>query len=221
MKRILLIGIVLVAIWLIFHESNEDSLEPTGDETTTAEEQNQEEMTDDEEAQDQEETDEQEETQETEDQMQESDTETSEEESSTEDSTPMETSSEESSESEQTEETPSETPPTTMESGEVPAEEEPRQPLVYAIDSKVKVYLYEWGIDLSQQNILPGNVEFEVVNNGQFTHHFAIEGVNDFGKVRPGEARVFTTQLLSGSFDIYSPRNIDLENGMRETLYVE
>jgi hypothetical protein len=94
------------------------------------------------------------------------------------------------------------------------------KPTDYAFDSRLKVYLYEWGIDISSTAVLPGNIEFEVVNNGQFTHHFSIKEVQNFGKVLPGETRVFVARLEEGEFELFSPRNIDVENGMNETLYV-
>ncbi len=87
-------------------------------------------------------------------------------------------------------------------------------------NSRVRVYLYEWGIDLSTSNVLPGNVGFEVINNGQFTHHFAVRGIKSFGKVLPGQVAVFWVKLSEGKFELYSPRDIDVARGMKETLSV-
>ncbi len=89
-----------------------------------------------------------------------------------------------------------------------------------SVDAVVRVYLYEWGMDLSASEIPSGNIGFEVVNNGQFSHHFAIRDVQNFGKIVPGEIRTFSARLNSGEFELYSPRNIDVENGMSETLTV-
>jgi len=88
------------------------------------------------------------------------------------------------------------------------------------ISSRVRVYLYEWGIDLSASDVGSGNIGFEVINNGQFSHHFAIRGVQDFGKILPGEIAVFSAKLGEGKFELYSPRDIDVEKGMKETLSV-
>lgn len=188
MKRVLIIGIVLVAIWLIFNKANEDQVsEPT--ESTSTEE------------------------------VTEKKTET-----------PVE--KKEEVKEEVNEESPAEeTTPEVKKEVSTPAVQAPTQenttvqaptekPTDYTFDSRLKVYLYEWGIDLSSTNVLPGNVEFEVVNNGQFTHHFSVKGVQNFGKVLPGETRVFQASLGEGEFELLSPRNIDVENGMSETLYV-
>ena len=66
---------------------------------------------------------------------------------------------------------------------EEPAEEEPTSALQV---SMVKVYLYEWEIDFSQASIPEGIAQFEVYNNGLFTHYFSLVGGEDFGKIRPG-----------------------------------
>jgi hypothetical protein len=92
-------------------------------------------------------------------------------------------------------------------------------PAVYITDT-VKVFLYEWGIDLSTATVDAGTIEFLVFNNGQFTHHFGINGTS-LGKVVPGEWAVFTAPLESGEVLISSPRQIDMKNEMQETLYVQ
>ncbi len=98
-----------------------------------------------------------------------------------------------------------------------PAEE---TPVLYPT-STVKVFMYEWGIDLSSANVPAGNIAFQVINNGQFSHHFAIKGGTDFGKVVPGELATFVAPLEAGTITLYSPRQIDMENEMQETLYVQ
>ncbi len=84
----------------------------------------------------------------------------------------------------------------------------------------VKVYLYEWGVDISSKEIPSGQIAFEVQNNGRFSHDFAISGVKNFGKVRPGEVQVFTTNLRTGNFTVYSERGKDDEKGMEEDFSV-
>jgi len=86
--------------------------------------------------------------------------------------------------------------------------------------TKVKVYLYEWNIDFSRSAIPEGTVQFEVQNNGIFSHHFALDGGDNFGKVKPGETRVFETTVEPGTFRIYSPREIDQEHNMDENFIV-
>ncbi|MCK5460463.1 hypothetical protein KAI58_00565 [Candidatus Gracilibacteria bacterium] len=83
-----------------------------------------------------------------------------------------------------------------------------------------KVFLYEWGIDLSSKEMPTGKVVFTVVNNGKFTHGFVINGVQNYGKVLPGSIQEFTAYLNPGSFEIYSDRRDDYEKGMRETFVI-
>ncbi len=90
----------------------------------------------------------------------------------------------------------------------------------YSFDSRVRTYLYEWDIDFSEGSVPAGNIAFEITNNGQFAHYFSIKDVADFGKVVPGETRVFTIKLDEGEFEIYSPRDIDISNRMRKTFRV-
>jgi len=90
----------------------------------------------------------------------------------------------------------------------------------YSFDSRVRTYLYEWDIDFSEGSVPAGNIAFEITNNGQFAHYFSIKDVADFGKVVPGETRVFTIKLDEGEFEIYSPRDIDISNKMRKTFRV-
>lgn len=86
----------------------------------------------------------------------------------------------------------------------------------------VTVYLYEWGIDVSDKDIGTGRVNFTVVNNGRFSHNFSINGVKNFGKILPGENKVFEAVYLpSGSFELFSDKSIDVEKGMMESLRVE
>jgi hypothetical protein len=205
MRRILIIGVILVGAWFVFQEINK-----SGDDVNTEETATEEAVT--------------------------------EEETKTEEST--ETKTEEIKNVEETEEikrnpidrtgleedvtgpitvTPKEEEATV----EIPAEVEEKiftesteAPVMYVTDT-IKVFLYEWGIDLSSENVESGNIEFEVFNNGQFTHHFAIEGGVDFGKVVPGETAYFTAPLNVGEVTLYSPRQIDMDNEMQETLYVQ
>ena len=84
----------------------------------------------------------------------------------------------------------------------------------------VKVYLYEYGIDISNKELNQGKIVFTVNNNGNFSHDFAIRGVRNFGKIRPGEIRTFEAVLGAKEFEIYSARTIDQGKGMTETFVV-
>jgi len=86
--------------------------------------------------------------------------------------------------------------------------------------SEVKVFLYEWGIDISEKEIPTGKIVFDVVNNGKFTHEFVIGGVKNYGKVLPGEKKQFSVVLRSGNFEIHSKRRDDYERDMKESFKV-
>ena len=101
------------------------------------------------------------------------------------------------------------TPPVSSPSAAIPSRE-----------TKVKVYLYEWAIDLSQKAIPSGTVVFEVHNTGKFTHDFMIRGIETFEKVRPNETRVFTARLKNGKYTLLSERGKDKEKNMTEDFVV-
>ncbi len=88
----------------------------------------------------------------------------------------------------------------------------------------VKVYLYEWEMDVSKginEPLIEGKIRFEVTNTGRLTHNFGILGVQDFGKIVPGETREFSAVLDSGQFDFYSSKEVDMNRGMGETVVVQ
>jgi len=85
----------------------------------------------------------------------------------------------------------------------------------------MKVFLYDFGIDFSQKTGIPaGEITFVVNNNGNFSHDFSIRGVEDFGKVRPGETRIFSAELVAGEFEVFSGRGQDENRGMNEVIEV-
>jgi hypothetical protein len=96
------------------------------------------------------------------------------------------------------------------------------QPVYSEHVTDMTVYLYEWGIDLSDKDIMAGRVNFTVMNNGQFSHNFVVNGVRDFGKILPGETKKFANVYLSaGEFVIISDKAIDEAKGMKEALSVK
>jgi len=86
--------------------------------------------------------------------------------------------------------------------------------------TRVKVYLYEWEIDFSRSSVPEGTVQFEVQNNGLFSHEFALADGQNFGKVKPGETRVFEAKVSPGHCRAYSPKDIDVQNDMGEDFVV-
>lgn len=87
--------------------------------------------------------------------------------------------------------------------------------------TEVKIFLYEWAIDVSQSAVPAGTVNFTVVNTGSFSHNFGIKGGTDFGRVKPGETKTFTAQLKRGEFELMSSREVDIERGMKKMFSVQ
>lgn len=116
--------------------------------------------------------------------------------------------------------------PENVETVVVPAPVVPACPVVYTdipnlrADDNVRVYLYEWEIDILNSVVGEGLIQFEVINTGARSHRFGIVGVYDFGKVRPGETRYFAIELDNGEFTLYSPLAVDQERGMVENILV-
>jgi hypothetical protein len=102
----------------------------------------------------------------------------------------------------------------------VPAEPVIPKVIMPIVVSDMKVFLYDFDIDVSQKEISAGKINFEVLNNGRFAHDFAISGLRNFGKVRPGEIKTFSAFLNAGKIEIYSARNQDAEYGMVENIIV-
>ena len=86
--------------------------------------------------------------------------------------------------------------------------------------TEVKVYLYEYEIDLSSKNIPAGTIIFKVQNTGNFSHDFAIIGLGNYGKIRPGEQRSFSAVIGPGTYEIHSPRRKDVMANMSENFFV-
>ena len=87
--------------------------------------------------------------------------------------------------------------------------------------SKVTVYLFDGGIDISNSIVSEGTVSFFVRNDGRLSHDFSIEGKEDFGRIVPGESQTFVVDLSAGEYTVFSPRDVDQQLDMRETLLVE
>lgn len=84
----------------------------------------------------------------------------------------------------------------------------------YAVN-EVKVFMYEWDINLlNSTNLKPGMTKFIVQNNGSRSHEFNIKGLYNFGRIAPNETRVFGINLEAGTVEIYSSLSIDQTQGM-------
>ena len=84
----------------------------------------------------------------------------------------------------------------------------------------VKVYMFDGSFDFSQKDIPAGAVTFTVTNHGRVSHNFGIEGVQEFGKVKPNETKTFTAVVASGEYHVHSSNSRDTQMGMRETLNI-
>jgi len=93
-------------------------------------------------------------------------------------------------------------------------------PTVPAKTTDIKVYLYEWGLDLSDKTIPAGTVNFQVQNDGRFTHDFSVSGFGNLGKVTPNEKKTFTVKLGAGEYEAFSKRRQDYERGLKEDFTV-
>ncbi len=102
-----------------------------------------------------------------------------------------------------------------------PKEHEPTQETPLIPQQTVKIYMYEWDIDIMKSNLMSGVTQFEVINNGNLSHNFGIIGGKDFGKVKPNEKRVFIADLPQGEVTFYSSKRVDQERGMMKTILAQ
>lgn len=101
-----------------------------------------------------------------------------------------------------------------------PAPVAPVAPVVPDRMTDVTVYVYEWGLDLSDKTIPAGTINFQVQNDGRFTHDFNVSGFGNLGKVTPSEEKTFTVKLAAGDYEAFSERRQDYERGVTETFTV-
>ena len=58
----------------------------------------------------------------------------------------------------------------------------------------IKVFMYEWNVDLSSKTIPSGTINFQVQNDGRFTHDFNISGFGNLAYTLP--QNVFTATSI-------------------------
>ncbi|GAB4283657.1 MAG: hypothetical protein Kow0058_02550 [Roseovarius sp.] len=92
-------------------------------------------------------------------------------------------------------------------------------------DNVVKVSLKEWDLGFKAVKIDGDEAVFEVVNDGQMTHAFELEGKIgghkiEFrtGDLKPGERTRFKVELPAGAYEVYCPIDGHEENGMKGTI---
>lgn len=82
----------------------------------------------------------------------------------------------------------------------------------------VQATLTEWEIDLAADTLQPGEVVFQVRNEGEYEHAFEVEGAGEEWEIEvgPGEEETLEVTLESGTYEVYCP--LDDEHGNHEQL---
>lgn len=87
----------------------------------------------------------------------------------------------------------------------------------------IPVTLTEYAIDLPDDSPM-GELTFEIRNDGEMTHSFAIEGggVDERieGEIAPGESQVLTVDLEPGTYTLWCPIGDHRDRGMEATIEV-
>ncbi len=94
-------------------------------------------------------------------------------------------------------------------------------PVIPAITTNTRVYMYEWGLDLSKKTLPAGTIAFTVQNSGRFPHDFAVEGHGNLGKLMPGESAIYRLPFAPGSYEVYSDRRDDRSRGVTDVITVQ
>lgn len=90
-------------------------------------------------------------------------------------------------------------------------------------DGSVRVSLTERDLKPGRVEVSDGKVEFEVHNDGDRLHAFAIEttnGVKSIKEIDPGESESMTVDLAAGRYQMYDPRGGYRDRGVRGTVVV-
>ena len=90
-------------------------------------------------------------------------------------------------------------------------------------DGHVNISLTERDLKPGRVEVAEGRVEFEVNNDGDRLHAFAVEttnGVKSIKEIEPGETEHLTVELASGRYRMYDPRGGYRERGVRGTVVV-
>jgi len=90
-------------------------------------------------------------------------------------------------------------------------------------DGKVNVSLTERDLDPGRVDVDDGKVEFEVKNDGERLHAFAVEtsdGVKRISEIKPGDTENLIVNLPEGSYRMYDPRGSYRERGVRGEVIV-
>jgi hypothetical protein len=94
---------------------------------------------------------------------------------------------------------------------------------VFGDDNQVDVSLTERDLKPGQVDVDAGSVEFEVKNDGERLHEFAVQtrdGVKRITEIKPGETETLTVDLSAGRYRMYDPRGGYRERGVSGTVVV-
>lgn len=90
-------------------------------------------------------------------------------------------------------------------------------------DGTVNVSLTERDLDPGRVDVDDGKVEFEVKNDGERLHAFAVEttdGVKRITEIKPGDTETLIVNLPEGRYRMYDPRGRYRERGVRGEVIV-
>lgn len=90
-------------------------------------------------------------------------------------------------------------------------------------DGQVSVSLTERDLKPGRVEVDAGRISFEVHNDGDRLHAFAIEttnGVKSIKTIKPGETEDLTVELAAGRYRMYDPRGGYRDRGVRGTVIV-
>lgn len=89
----------------------------------------------------------------------------------------------------------------------------------------VKVSLKEWDLGFQNVKVEGEKARFEIVNDGEYTHSFELEGEVGGHKVefrardlKPGTHTAFTVELPKGTYEVYCPIDGHEDKGMKGTV---
>lgn len=82
----------------------------------------------------------------------------------------------------------------------------------------VRATLTEWDIELAADTLQPGQVVFQIRNDGEYDHAFEVEGAGEEWEtdVGVGEDETLEVTLETGTYEVYCP--LDDEHGNHEQL---
>ncbi|HVF79437.1 MAG TPA: cupredoxin domain-containing protein [Solirubrobacteraceae bacterium] len=90
-------------------------------------------------------------------------------------------------------------------------------------DGNVRISLTERDLKPGRVEVRAGTIDFEVHNDGDRLHAFAVEttnGTKSIKSIEPGETETLTVDLADGRYRMYDPRGGYRARGVRGTVVV-